>query len=77
MKQVQFDSNELATRWKETRYALPKVVTVPSRVFDKLHMLHPDFTYTEISFVEAPNGNYYTFVDGTTPDRLEYNIGEN
>lgn len=75
VKTVLFDSNNIDPRWKETRYALSEGVTVPSRVFETLHALHPDFTYTEITFTETPTGNYYTFIDGTRPDRLGYNIG--
>lgn len=77
VKSVLFDSNNIDPRWKETRYALPNGVTVPTRVLDTLHTLHPDFTYTEITFTETPTGNYYTFIDGTRPDRLGYNIGAN
>lgn len=77
LKSVLFDSNNLDARWKKTIYALPKDMTVPSRVLDKLHAIHPDFTYTEVTIVETPNGDYYTFVDGTRPDRLGYNIGVN
>lgn len=77
LKSLLFDSNDLDARWKETRYALPKDMTVPSRVLDKLHAIHPDFTYTEVTIVETPNGDYYTFVDGTRPNRLGYNIGVN
>lgn len=75
LKSVSFDSNSIDTRWKETRYALPKDIVVPSRVLDTLHRLHSDFTYTEVSFAETPTGNYYTFIDGTRKDRLGYNIG--
>ena len=77
VKSVLFDSNNIDPRWKETRYALHKGGTVPTRVLDTLHTLHPDFTYTEITFTETPTGNYYTFIDGTRPDRLGYNIGAN
>lgn len=52
-------------------------MAVPSRVLDTLHAAHPDFTYTEITIVESPNGDYYTFVDGTRSDRLGYDIGVN
>ncbi len=77
LKSVFFDSNNRGAKWKETRYALPEDVTIPDRVLDALHAINPDFTYTEITFVETPNGNYYTFVDATRPDRLGYNIGVN
>ncbi len=77
LKSVLFDSNNINPRWKETRYALPKDMAVPSHVLDTLHALHPDFTYTEVTVVENPNGDYYTFVDGTRPDRFGYNIGVN
>ena len=74
LKAVLFNSNTREAKWKETRYDLPEGMTVPSHVLDTLHAIHPDFTYTEITVVETPNGNYYTFVDGTRPDRLGYNI---
>lgn len=77
VKSVLFDSNNIDSKWKETRYALPKGVTVPSRVLDTLHTLYPDFAYTEVTFTETPTGNYYTFIDGTRPDRLGYNVGVN
>lgn len=75
VKSVQFDSNNIDPRWKETRYALPKGASVPSRVLETLHTLYPDFTYTEVTFTETPTGNHYTFIDGTRSDRLGYNIG--
>lgn len=74
VKSVLFDSNNIDPKWKETRYALSKGATVPSHVLETLHTLHPDFTYTEVAFTESPTGNYYTFIDGTRPDRLGYNI---
>ena len=77
LKSVLFDSDNLDAKWKETRYALPESATVTDRVLDALHAAHPDFTYTEISVVESPNGNYYLFVDGTRPDRLGYYIEVN
>lgn len=77
LKSVLFESNNLDTEWKETRYALPKDMTVPDHVLDTLHATHPDFTYTEVTAVETPNGDYYTFVDGTRSDRLGYNIEVN
>lgn len=74
LKTVLFNSDTRDVRWKETRCKLPEGTAVPSSVLDALHAIHPDFTYTEITFVETPKGNYYTFVDGTRPDRLGYNI---
>ena len=77
VKSVLFDTNNVDPKWKGTKYALPKGVTVPTCVLDTLHTLYPDFTYTEVTFTETPNGDYYTFIDGTRPDRLGYNIGAN
>ncbi len=39
-----------------------------------LHTTHPNFTYTKISVVKKPDGNYYLFVEGTKPDRLGYYV---
>ena len=77
LKSVLFDSNNLDAKWKETRYALPKGTTVPSRVLDTLHTKYPDFTYTEVFVVENPGGIFYLFIDGTRADRLGYYIETN
>ncbi|WP_308263110.1 hypothetical protein [Prevotella sp.] len=77
LKSVLFDSNNLDAKWKETRYALPKGTTVPSRVLDTLHTKYPDFTYTEVFVVENPGGIFYLFIDGTRADRLGYYIEAN
>lgn len=77
LKTVLFNSSTRDASWKETRYVQPEGTAVPSSVLATLHSLHPGFTYTEVTFTETPTGNYYTFIDGTRPDRLGYNIGVN
>ena len=77
IKSVLFDSNNLDVKWKETRYALPKGTTVPSRVLDTLHTKYPYFTYTEVFVVENPGGIFYLFIDGTRADRLGHYVEAN
>ncbi len=77
IKSVLFDSNNLDVKWKETRYALPKGTTVPSRVLDTLHTKYPYFTYTEFFVVENPGGIFYLFIDGTRADRLGHYVEAN
>ena len=77
LKSVLFDSNNLDSKWKETRYALPEGTTVPSRVLDTLHTKYPDFTYTEVSVIENPGGKFYLFTDGTRADRLGHYVEAN
>ncbi len=76
LKSVYFDSySGDEAEWKETRYGLPEGMSVPNGVLDTLHSLDAEFTYTEVEVVESPNGNYYSLVDGTKPERPGYNIG--
>ena len=77
IKSVLFDSNNLDVKWKETKYALPKGTTVPSRVLDTLHTKYPYFTYTEVFVVENPGGIFYLFIDGTRADRLGHYVEAN
>ncbi|WP_444392219.1 hypothetical protein [Prevotella sp.] len=77
LKSVLFDSHNIDSKWKETRYALPEGTTVPSRVLDTLHTKHPDFTYTEVSVIENQCGIFYLFTDGTRADRLGHYIEAN
>ena len=77
IKSVLFDSNNLDVKWKETRYALPKGTTVPSRVLDTLHTKYPYFTYTEVFVVENPGGIFYLFIDGTRADLLGHYVEAN
>ncbi len=76
LKSVYFGSDGWNVgEWKETRYGLPEGMSVPDDVLDRLHSLDAGFTYTEVEVVETPNGNYYSLVDGTKPERPGYNIG--
>lgn len=74
LKSVYFDTNNLETKWKRTTYALPEGMSVPKEVLDTLHKLDGTFTYTEVTVIEAPEGIYYSFVDGTKPERPGHTI---
>ena len=74
LKSVYFRISSKGTTWKETCYPLPKGTTVPSNVLDSLHADYPDFTYTEVSIVETPDGIFYLFIDGNRPDRLGHYV---
>ena len=73
LKSVYFHTNR-DTRWKKTTYALPEGMSVPKEVLDTLHKLDETFTYTEVTVIEAPEGIYYSFVDGTKPERPGHTI---
>ena len=77
LKSVYFRVSRNGTTWKETCYPLPKGTTVPSNVLDSLHADYPDFTYTEVSIVENPDGIFYLFTDGNRPDRLGHYVEAN
>ena len=77
LKSVYFRISSKGTTWKETCYPLPKGTTVPSNVLDSLHADYPDFTYTEVSIVETPDGIVYLFTDGNSPDRLGHYVEAN
>ena len=77
LKSVYFRVSRKGTTWKETCYPLPKGTTVPSNVLDSLHADYPDFTYTEVSILETPNGIVYLFTDGNRPDRLGHYVEAN
>lgn len=62
--------------WKETRYELSKDVVIPDNVSKKLQKTDPDFTYTNIYYVESSNGNQYLFVDKNHKNELGYFIEE-
>ncbi len=74
LKSIYFGSTETEVRWKATKYALPDGEEIPSKVVDTLNTDYPGFTYTEVSVVETPLGKYYSFIDGTKPERPGYNI---
>lgn len=74
LKSVYFRTSRKGTTWKETCYPLPKGTMVPSNVLDSLHADYPDFTYTEVSILETPNGIVYLFTDGNSPDRLGHYV---
>ena len=74
LKSVYFKTSRKGMTWKETCYPLPKGTTVPSNLLESLHADYPDFTYTEVSIVETPDGIVYLFTDGNSPDRLGHYV---
>lgn len=76
LKSVYFRTNR-ETRWKETTYALPEGMSVPKKVLDVLQEVDKTFTYTKVTVIETPDGTYYSFVDGTKPERPGHTIGVN
>lgn len=63
--------------WKETRYELDKSVQIPQNVLNVLNRLHPDFSYTNVYYIESDQGNAYWFVDKNDKNELGYCIGAN
>jgi len=76
LKSVYFHDNREA-RWKKTTYALPETMSLPKEVLDTLYKLDQAFTYTEVTVIETPDGNGYSFVDGTKSERPGYTIRVN
>lgn len=62
--------------WKETRYELSKDVEIPANVVSVLKQNAPDFTYTNIYYIESDSGNKYLFQDKNHESELGYYIGE-
>ncbi|MCE5226121.1 MAG: PepSY-like domain-containing protein [Porphyromonadaceae bacterium] len=63
--------------WKETRYELSKDAIIPDNVSKVLKQNNPDFTYTNIYYIESDQGNAYLFIDKNHDQELGYYIGEN
>jgi hypothetical protein len=63
--------------WKETRFELSKDTAVPDIVAQRLKKTDPDFSYTNLFYIEAERGNCYLFVDMNRDNELGYYIGEN
>lgn len=75
-----FFEGEVATDrifWKETRYELIGDAIIPDNVSKILKQNNPDFTYTNIYYIESNQGNAYLFIDKNHDQELGYYIGEN
>lgn len=79
IKYVSFDGRNPSTPiyWKETRYELDKDVKIPDNVAKQLKKVDPDFTYTNIYYIESNEGNRYLFEDRKRDNNLGYYISEN
>ena len=62
--------------WRETRYELNKNTKTPDNVATALTHIDPDFTYTNLYYIESNDGNWYFFQDKTRDNELGYNIRE-
>ncbi len=62
--------------WDETRYELSRDVRIPANVLKVLRDSEPDFTYTNIYYIESTEGNSYLFVDKNHEYELGYSIYE-
>lgn len=74
-----FFERKIATErdfWKETRYELSKDTKIPDNVAQRLKKNNPDFTYTNLYYIEAKQENQYLFVDMNHDQELGYYIGE-
>lgn len=74
LKKISFRNN--SDKWKETRYELSPTTVLPQKVIDKLRKIHPGFHYTQIIYVESPQGNCYLLSDMDADDELGYFISE-
>lgn len=62
--------------WKETRYELNKDTKIPDNVATALTHIDPDFTYTNLYYIESNDGNWYFFQDKNKDNELGYTIRE-
>ncbi len=77
-KYVYFESVDMTKNyfWFETRYELSQDARIPANVWKVLKDGHPDFTYTNIYYIESRDGNSYLFVDKNHEHELGYSIYE-
>lgn len=62
--------------WKETRYEISLDTKVPDNVARVLKRDNPDFVYTNLYYIESPEGNAYLFQDKNDDRELGYTIAE-
>lgn len=62
--------------WKETKYELSINTTIPDNVLKVLKQNDPDFTYTNVYFIESDRGNAYFLQDKNRENELGYTIHE-
>lgn len=62
--------------WKETRYEISLDTKVPDNVARVLKRDNPDFVYTNLYYIESPEGNAYFFQDKNDDRELGYTIAE-
>lgn len=80
LKQIYFDNTNRNRpeewSWKKTISPLPVDASIPASVLAHLKATDPTFHYTEVFFIETPDGNGYMFIDGESANRLGYTIGD-
>lgn len=74
VKNICFKSYGSERKWEKTEYDLPQGETVPTTVLDNLNASAPGFNYTQVTVTETPIGKSYTFIDGTSPERIGHII---
>lgn len=79
IKKVSFrgESPDERDFWKETRYEISLDTKIPENVIQNLKRTDPDFTYTNLYYIESGEGNAYLFEDQKRDNNLGYIIGEN
>lgn len=81
LKYVFFREVDVSLRgfWDQTKYELDIETKIPENVINCLKYEYPDFNYTNIYYVEAPDGDSYWFIDKDDPSEKGYivpiNIG--
>ncbi|WP_293670027.1 hypothetical protein [uncultured Parabacteroides sp.] len=78
LKYVSLRGLEMADRdfWRETRYEISLDTEIPDNVAEVLERNHPDFVYTNLYYIESPEGNAYLFQDKNSDCDLGYIIDE-
>lgn len=81
LKSIYFGTSDNSDRgfWRKTDYTLDVKVEVPKNVSDFLKNEYPDFNYTDIVYIEEPDGDSYWFIDkNDSPEKgyiIPINIG--
>lgn len=79
LKYISF-SGKVATDlgfWRKTKYEISLDTKVPKNVLKVLKQDNPELIYTNLYYIEAPEGNAYFFQDQNDDRDIGYTISEN
>lgn len=76
IKHVFFTGLDVTERvfWEKTEYELDINTKIPDNVSRRLKSDNPEFSYTNVYYIEGYRGDAYLFVDENHPNNLGHNI---